>query len=160
MFNVTKHNQCFISFVLLRMNTPTRQARPRHVPTPKMSERKKDLFGSNSTSSLINLVLEEDSDLGPINPIEYSSSPKNYDTIENLAHVNKRLPVKRIDFCNLMEQLSPAIKNSCRISQCDNSPQRITRSSPAPKSMSKDMSTEELMVENENDAEALLKTPA
>lgn len=62
------------------MDTPkTSQLRPRHVPTPKMSERKKDLFGNNSRSSLINLVIDEDSDLGPINPLEYSSSPKSYD---------------------------------------------------------------------------------
>lgn len=63
------------------MNTPiTRQTRPRHVPTPKMSERKKDLFGNNSRSSLINLVIDEDSDLGPIHPLEYSLSPNSYDT--------------------------------------------------------------------------------
>lgn len=61
------------------MNTPkSRQLRPRHVPTPKMSDRKKDLFGSNSRSSLMHLAIDEDSDLGPINPIEYSSSPKSY----------------------------------------------------------------------------------
>lgn len=62
------------------MNTPqTRQTRPRHVPTPKMSQRKKDLFGNNSRSSMINLTIEEDSDLGPINLLDYSSSPKSYD---------------------------------------------------------------------------------
>lgn len=167
------------------MNTPTtRLMRPRHVPTPKMSERKKDLFGTNSRSSIINLVIDEDSDLGPIHPLEYSLSPKSYDVpierklsflingfptqiIEKycpltlIAPVNKHLSDGRLDFCNLMEQLSPAIKNSCRISQSDNSPRRITRSTPSTRvTQTADMMTDDIVMEKENNAEILLKTPA
>lgn len=59
-----------------------------------------------------------------------------------------------------MEQLSPAIKNSCRISQSDNSPRRVTRSSPFTKVTIEDMMTDEIVMEKENNAEILLKTPA
>ncbi|XP_037024847.1 N-acetyltransferase eco [Bradysia coprophila] len=141
------------------MNTPTtRLTRPRHVPTPKMSERKKDLFGNSSRSSLINLVIDEDSDLGPMNPLEYSSSPKSYDRPTEPL-VNKRV-CGRLDFSNLMEQLSPAIKNSCRISQSENSPKRITRSTPSTKLNTEDMIADDIVLSKENSSEVLLKTPA
>ncbi|KAG4065323.1 hypothetical protein HA402_012765 [Bradysia odoriphaga] len=123
-----------------------------------MSERKKDLFGNSSRSSMINLVIEEDSDLGPMNPLEYSSSPKSYDRPTE-PFVNKRV-CGRLDFSNLMEQLSPAIKNSCRISQSENSPKRITRSTPSTKLNTEDMITEDIVLSKEHSSEVLLKTPA
>ncbi|XP_059607616.1 N-acetyltransferase eco [Phlebotomus argentipes] len=43
----------------------------RHTPTPKMSERKRALFGRCNTTSLC-LSIDEDSDLGPMSPIRYS----------------------------------------------------------------------------------------
>ncbi|GAB0090022.1 hypothetical protein DMENIID0001_046710 [Sergentomyia squamirostris] len=43
----------------------------RHTPTPQMSERKRALFGRNNTSEFTP-ILDEDSDLGPMNPLRYS----------------------------------------------------------------------------------------
>lgn len=63
--------------------TPTnRTPKLRYVPTPKLSERKKKLFdenddGSKSASAFSSLAIteEEDSDLGPMSQLEFSSSP-------------------------------------------------------------------------------------
>lgn len=70
-------------------------ARYRRVPTPKMSERKKKLFddvlnnGDSPTTRnpyvrLERLIIEEaeDSDIGPMSPLEFSSSPSSF----NEAH--------------------------------------------------------------------------
>lgn len=100
----------------------------------------------------------------------------NYSNVTNLEittfvfadQLSKRLSDKRLDFSNLMEQLSPAIKNSCRISQSDDSPKRITILSPTIRLISQshtNKSTEDMMVdditlEKENNVEELLKTPA
>lgn len=59
-----------------------------------------------------------------------------------------------------MEQLSPAIKHSCRISQSDNSPKRITRSSPSTRTITDVTMTDDFVMEKENHVESLLKTPA
>lgn len=48
--------------------------RSRHVPTPKMSDRKKSLFGAEP--SKLSRKIEEDSDLGPMSPLKFSNSPK------------------------------------------------------------------------------------
>lgn len=71
--------------------TPTnRSIRPRHVPTPKLSERKKKLFvdaKETSTTTLINNVIDEgdeDSDLGPMSPLEFSSSPSNFQRLNSI----------------------------------------------------------------------------
>lgn len=48
--------------------------RTRYVPTPKMSDRKKSLFGAESRDMVRNA--EEDSDLGPMSPLKFSNSPK------------------------------------------------------------------------------------
>lgn len=56
------------------METPRMMTRSRHVPTPKMSDRKKSLFGAQSSGLVCNA--EEDSDLGPMSPLKFSNSPK------------------------------------------------------------------------------------
>lgn len=73
-----------------------RVLRSRHVPTPKFEERKKKLFGDanetpKSSSARQPVIREqsarrpvlreydEDSDLGPISPLESSSSPTHFD---------------------------------------------------------------------------------
>lgn len=69
--------------------TPTNQTtKLRYAPTPKLSERKKRLFDlddddSKSASAFRSLTIteEEDSDLGPMNPLEFSSSPTNFNKI-------------------------------------------------------------------------------
>lgn len=76
------------------------------------------------------------------------------------AHANKPWLDRRLDFSNLMEQLSPAIKNSCRISPSENSPKMVTRSVTSSFTVA---NTESIMrddVDKENNAEVLLKTPA
>ncbi|XP_062560241.1 N-acetyltransferase eco isoform X2 [Armigeres subalbatus] len=55
------------------MDTPRIVTRSRHVPTPKMSDRKKSLF---STESGVDRRTREDSDLGPMSPLKFSNSPK------------------------------------------------------------------------------------
>lgn len=55
------------------MNTPRMATRSRHVPTPKMSDRKKSLFGAESGA---HRRAKEDSDLGPMSPLKFSNSPK------------------------------------------------------------------------------------
>lgn len=65
------------------MNTPSNSdaARPRRAPTPKMSERKKKLFADSDVYVLMNKSVineEEDSDLGPMSPLEFSSSPSSF----------------------------------------------------------------------------------
>ncbi|EAT41604.1 AAEL006765-PA [Aedes aegypti] len=56
------------------METPRMATRSRHVPTPKMSDRKKSLFGAEP--SKLGRKIEEDSDLGPMSPLKFSNSPK------------------------------------------------------------------------------------
>lgn len=55
------------------MDTPRIVTRSRHVPTPKMSDRKKSLF---STESGLDHKIREDCDLGPMSPLKFSNSPK------------------------------------------------------------------------------------
>lgn len=50
--------------------------RSRHVPTPKISERKKALFGGRSSNEKGRVSIEVDADLGPMSPLKFSNSPK------------------------------------------------------------------------------------
>lgn len=77
-------------FIVQDMSTPTTSnngSRPRRAPTPKMSERKKKLFSDNGggggETSLSKTVIneEEDSDLGPMSPLQFSASPTNFKRI-------------------------------------------------------------------------------
>ncbi|XP_065079477.1 N-acetyltransferase eco [Ochlerotatus camptorhynchus] len=60
------------------METPRSEnralTRSRYVPTPKMSDRKKSLFVTESRD--LGRNPEEDSDLGPMSPLKFSNSPK------------------------------------------------------------------------------------
>lgn len=71
--------------------------RYRRIPTPKMSERKKKLFddvlnnGDSPTARnpyvrLERLIIEEgeDSDLGPMSPLEFSSSPSSFNEVHRI----------------------------------------------------------------------------
>lgn len=60
--------------------TPTgRSLRPRHVPTPKFEERKRKLFERSARNAINeNEDEDEDSDLGPMSPLESSSSPSSF----------------------------------------------------------------------------------
>lgn len=53
-----------------------RVTRSRHVPTPKISERKKALFGGRSSNKEGRVSIEVDADLGPMSPLKFSNSPK------------------------------------------------------------------------------------
>lgn len=67
------------------------------VPTPKMSERKKKLFDDvlnngdsptvrNPYVRLERLIIEEgeDSDIGPMSPLEFSSSPSSFHDVHRI----------------------------------------------------------------------------
>lgn len=61
------------------METPRSMRTPKHIPTPRMSERKKKLFTSCLKSNPRNLYENDDSELGPMSPLKFSSSPIHYD---------------------------------------------------------------------------------
>lgn len=79
-----------------------RITRPKRVPTPKMSDRKKALFGDKmrtlrESSAATMEEEEEDSDLGPMSPLKFSNSPK-------------RAPMKAMNitsFRNILGNASP-----------------------------------------------------
>lgn len=79
------------------METPRTRSSTRHrrAPTPKLSERKKNLFPDliipeNSPIILSpyvrleRLIIEEDSDLGPMSPLEFSSSPSSFHDVHRI----------------------------------------------------------------------------
>lgn len=83
------------------METPKTRTRnrPRHVPTPKMSDRKKSLFSkyeSKNTPDIIN----EDSDLGPMSPLEFSSSDDSNDGCKNSTRMSMKC---RTSFKNILQ---------------------------------------------------------
>lgn len=68
--------------------------RLKRAPTPKLSERKRKLFDDQGTQlnkvpyvRLERIVIEEneDSDLGPMSPLQFSSSPSTFNHVNNLA---------------------------------------------------------------------------
>lgn len=65
-------------------DTSELKPRQRHVPTPKMSDRKKTLFATGSHTTIPLTIRENsDSDLGPMSPLQFSCSPSNsHDTVE------------------------------------------------------------------------------
>lgn len=93
---------------------PNDVGRPRYTPTPKMSERKRALFGSQSISNTLHETIDEDSDLGPMSPLQFSSSPSSYEVLDNQqcdaynhGNVIKTRSQSRHDFKNIMMHLSP-----------------------------------------------------
>lgn len=67
----------------------------RHTPTARMSERKRNLF--DKKYSTLALIIDDDVDLGPMSPLQYSSSPT-----ESHAHaVPFDRNAKQTDFSNL-----------------------------------------------------------
>lgn len=83
---------------MLQMNiTPqTRSStRLRRAPTPKLSERKKRLFTSEQSpasnrnvftrSSCAIVEEDDDSDLGPMSPLQFSSSPSSFNSMHNIG---------------------------------------------------------------------------
>lgn len=82
--NVRFLNDCRIS--KQNESTPTNKTpKFRHAPTPKISERKKKLFEDGDSNSnfdkFVTVVEEEDSDLGPMSELQFSSSPTNFNKI-------------------------------------------------------------------------------
>lgn len=68
----------------------------RHTPTARMSERKRNLFDKKYSS--LALIIDDDADLGPMSPLQYSSSP----TEDPAAHgVPFDRNAKQTDFTNL-----------------------------------------------------------
>lgn len=72
-------------------------SRYRRAPTPKISERKKKLFDDvlkngdsptirNPYVRLERIILEEadDSDIGPMSPLEFSSSPSSFHEVHRI----------------------------------------------------------------------------
>lgn len=78
-----------------------RITRSRHVPTPKMSGRKKALFGGgDGAATTESNRTQEDADLGPMSPLKFSNSPRD----------RRRGPMKAINtttFRNILGNASP-----------------------------------------------------
>lgn len=106
-----------------------RVLRTRHVPTPKFEERKKKLFGdANETpksSSVRRSVMgdqsarrpvlreyDEDSDLGPISPLESSSSPTHFERRNGI--LNESTSNQRENFANALNEISIEQKYSLK----------------------------------------------
>lgn len=106
-------------------NTPPKRIlRQRHTPTPKMSERKKSLFSgqaSNKQPPNVPATIDEDSDLGPMSPLQFSCSPSTYDdgppfmrtrnggggTPKSTHKPSASAQKAPTDFRNIMAHLSP-----------------------------------------------------
>lgn len=98
-------------------NTPKNKiSRPRHTPTPKMSERKKSLFTSSQTTITYPTTIDEDSDLGPMSPLQFSCSPTSYDSYDtnNKGQFMRYRDTTRTNFTNIITQLSPLNGDSDR----------------------------------------------
>lgn len=89
--------ELFVALFFIQMETTPQtrsSARYRRAPTPKLSERKKKLFQDANEINvspmmspyvrLERIIIEEadDSDIGPMSPLEFSSSPSSF----NEAH--------------------------------------------------------------------------
>lgn len=93
---------------------PNQCSRVSRTPTPKMSERKKALFGKLSTS--LPETIDEDSDLGPMSPLQFSSSPTHYEPINDIhgrfstgGYIRHGGEVRR-DFRNIINEISSPTK--------------------------------------------------
>lgn len=90
------------------MNATPSSNRTRHVPTPRYEERKKKLFAESnvqssksSTKSVARRVIcesDEDSDLGPMSPLQFSSSPTDFNQHHGI--LDAPIGTKRTDFAN------------------------------------------------------------
>lgn len=78
-------------------------SRYRRTPTPRMSERKKKLFDDvlkngdsptmrNPYVRLERIIVEEadDSDIGPMSPLEFSSSPSSFNEVHQIIAREQR----------------------------------------------------------------------
>lgn len=102
--------------------TPNRILRSRHVPTPKFEERKKNLFGESNesvttprrTSARRPVIREydEDSDLGPMSPLQFSSSPTNFNRHHGI--MNESMSNRRKNFTNILDEMSIEQKYSLK----------------------------------------------
>lgn len=91
---------------------PNQCVRPRHTPTPKMSERKKALFGGKLSISLPETI-DEDSDLGPMSPLQFSCSPTTYEPLNDIhGRFSTGCYIRdvRRDFRNICNQMTPPKK--------------------------------------------------
>lgn len=133
---------------------PNDVVRPRYTPTPKMSERKRALFGTQSIT--LPETIDEDSDLGPMSPLQFSSSPSSYEVLDNQPSdaCNSGIIIKarnhsRCDFKNIMTHLSPLNTDKERPSTL--TPLKIHSPSATP--------TKTNPLDKENCLEMIMKTP-
>lgn len=99
-----------------------RVLRSRHVPTPKFEERKKKLFvdsnelvatpKSSTTPRAVIREYDEDSDLGPMSPLEFSSSPTSFSRHHGI--LNGSMTPRRTDFANILNEISVEQKYSLK----------------------------------------------
>lgn len=86
-------------------STPRTRSTTRHrrAPTPKLSERKKKLFadkadGETTPKSLTPYArlskivsdTDEDSDLGPMSPLRFSSSPSSFQNFHHVGGITRK----------------------------------------------------------------------
>lgn len=112
-------------FSQMDITTPPNQCvRPRHTPTPKMSERKKALFGGKLSISLPETI-DEDSDLGPMSPLQFSCSPTTYEPLNDIhGRFSTGCYIRdvRRDFRNICNQMTPPKKELLTTSSSSSSP--------------------------------------
>ncbi|XP_055312083.1 N-acetyltransferase eco isoform X2 [Sitodiplosis mosellana] len=112
--------------------TPRTRSTTRHrrAPTPKLSERKKKLFDDvtvNTKSPIMmgpfqpyvrleRIIIEEadDSDIGPMSPLEFSSSPSSFNEVHRIIAREQKGSAKsrRTNFSNVISELSKSPTNS------------------------------------------------
>lgn len=153
------------NFHQMEQTPPTRVPRPRHTPTPKMSERKRSLFASSRQSTCCPATIDEDCDLGPMSPLQFSCSPST-----NESHRPQYLlqeQEKRTDFKNVMLQLSPLSSNQRTIRTTPTKTTPVKHSFPSssqyetvPDSPQGSRSSDMFRLEKENLIESAQKTPS
>lgn len=89
--------------------------RLKRSPTPKLSERKKKLFDDQGTQlvkvpyvRLERIIIEEneDSDLGPMSLLQFSSSPSTFNHVNNLTkHTYEKGKRQKIQFISMEFQV-------------------------------------------------------
>lgn len=123
----TNLNLTFMFSRIFQMNgTPSsnRILRSRQVPTPKFEERKKRLFDGDSNSSVttpkhstarrpVIREYDEDSDLGPMSPLQFSSSPSSFNRHHGISDESTQ-PNRRKNFANILNEMSIEQKYSLK----------------------------------------------
>lgn len=147
----------------------SREPRQRHTPTPKMSERKRSLFASSRQKLNHPTTIEEDGDLGPMSPLQFSCSPSTSESHQSKNFMQENQE-KRTDFRNILLTLSPLKSNQMPVrttpTKCGTTPIKHGRTSISqyehvPDSPQSSRSSSDMFrLEKENLIDSAQKTPS